>query len=134
MDKPNWNYWVIVVLGLFWNVMGSLNYITQTNPEAVAAMPEAYQTLIASRPAWATAAFAIAVFAGAVGCILLLMRRKVAFQVLLLSLLGVVVTLIHAVIATGFSGQVLMGTGMSVVVAAVLLWVARMAESKGWLR
>ena len=134
MDKPNWNYWVIVVLGLFWNVMGSLNYITQTNPEAVAAMPEAYQTLIASRPAWATAAFAIAVFAGAVGCILLLMRRKVAFQVLLLSLLGVVVTLIHAVIATGFSGQVLMGTGMSVVVAAVLLWVARMAESKEWLR
>lgn len=134
MDKPNWNYWVIVVLGLFWNVMGSLNYITQTNPEAVAAMPEAYQTLIASRPAWATAAFAIAVFAGAVGCILLLMRRKVAFQVLLLSLLGVVVTLIHAVIATGFSGQVLMGTGMSVVVATVLLWVARVAESKGWLR
>ncbi len=133
-SKPGLNYWPIVILGLVWNLMGCLNFIGQSDPDVVAAMPEAYQAVIADRPAWATAAFAIAVFGGAVGCILLLLRRAVAVQVLILSLFGVGVTLIHAILAAGLSAQVLTSTGMSLVVAAILLWVAQMAKGRGWLR
>lgn len=133
VTRPKMSYWVVAVLGLVWNLMGCMNYITQSNPAAVAQMPEAYQALIATRPAWATAAFAVGVFAGAVGCILLLLRRGVAVSVFVLSVFGIALTMLHAVTATGLSAQVLLGTGTSVLVGLVLLWVARAAKGKGWL-
>lgn len=134
MDKPKISYWTIAALGLAWNLMGCLNFIAQTNPDTVAQMPEAYGAVIASRPAWATAAFAIAVFGGAVGCILLLLRRRVAVQVLMLSLGGIMLTMVHAVLTAGFAAQVLIGTGMSLLIGIVLLWMARLASRSGWLR
>lgn len=135
--KPPLSYWPMVILGLLWNLMGCANYIMQTSAETVATMPQAYQAIITNRPAWATAAFAIAVFGGAVGCNLLLLRRRVAYYTLLASFAGVAVTMIHAlsVVGVGPEGQqVLIGTGMSLVVAAFLLWTSHNARKRGWLR
>lgn len=132
--KPRISYWMIAGLGLVWNLMGCMNFLSQSNAEVVAQMPEAYQILIAARPAWATAAFGIAVFAGAVGCILLLLRRRVAVQLLMFSLIGVLLTLLDALISVGLNPQVLIGTGASAVVAALLFWMARLAGRAGWLR
>ncbi len=132
--KPRISYWMVTGLGLVWNLMGCLNFLSQSNAEIVAQMPEAYQALIAARPAWATAAFGIAVFAGAVGCILLLLRRRVAVQLLMFSLIGVVLTLVDAVVSVGFNPQVLVGTGASLVVAGLLYWMARLADRAGWMR
>ncbi len=133
MEKPGWNYWPVVILGLLWNLMGCLNYIMQTNSAAVENLPESYQALIVGRPAWATAAFAIAVFGGAVGCILLLLRRKVAGPVFVISLIGVALTLMYSIMVAGFSMDVVLSTGMSLAVAAVLLWTAHLAKGRGWL-
>jgi len=132
--KPAISYWAIAVMGLIWNLMGCMNYISQSNASAVAQMPEAYQAMIAARPAWAVAGFAVAVFGGAVGCILLLMRRAVAVQVLCASLIGVVVTMAHVLGASGLSVPALLPVAMSLLVGAVLLWVAYAAKKKGWLR
>ena len=106
-----------------------MNYIMQANPETVATMPDVYQTIINGRPAWATAAFAIGVFGGAVGCILLLLRRSVAVQVLVLSLLGVILTVIQATMLVGFTPS----SALSVLVAGALLWYATIARRKNWL-
>lgn len=133
MDKPGWNFWPVVILGLLWNLMGCMNYVSQSNPDVVATMPESYQLLIDGRPAWATGAFAISVFGGAVGCILMLLRRAVSVPVLAISLLGTVVVLIHAVMVSGLTSQVVTTTGMSVVVAIILLWTAQSARGRGWL-
>ncbi|WP_341368086.1 hypothetical protein [Yoonia sp. BS5-3] len=73
-EKPTWSYWSVAAMGLLWSVMGCLNF----KDDCVAQMPQSYHNLIAQRPFWATAAFAFAVFGGAVGCILLLLRRAVA--------------------------------------------------------
>jgi len=73
--KPHWSFWVICIVALIWNVMGSINFIMQTNPEMLANYPETAQSLIASRPLWATIAFAIAVFGGALAEILLLLKK-----------------------------------------------------------
>ena len=53
------------------------------NPNIVDAMPEAYRAIVENRPAWATAAFAIAVFGGAFGCLLLLLRKWLGITCLL---------------------------------------------------
>lgn len=136
-SKPKLSYWLIAGLGLIWNVMGCMNFIVQTDAEVMAALSEEYAVytdLIANRPAWATAAFAIAAFGGAVGCILMLLRRHVAVQVLLLSLLGTIAVCVQMVMAAGLTSQATISTVMSAIVAAVLLWTGRKARAANWLR
>jgi hypothetical protein len=89
-------FWVISLLGLLWNVLGCFNFIMQRDPGAVADLPLAYQLVIAGRPGWVTAAFFIAVFGGALGCVLMLLRRATARPALFLSLIGVLLTTGHA--------------------------------------
>jgi len=110
--------------------MGCLNFIAQMNPDTVAQMPEAYQIIITGRPAWATAAFAFAVFGGAVGCILLLMRYRVAVPVLVLSLAGIAVTGVFSTLIVGVVPSMV----LSLLVGGALLWYATIARRSGWLR
>lgn len=130
MTKPHFSFWIVIGLGLLWNLGGCLNYIMQTNPDNVEEMPELYQLIINTRPAWATAAFALAVFGGAVGCILLLLRRGVAVSVLIISLIGTLATAVDTIMRVGMAPSLL----LSILVAAALLWYATIAQRKNWLR
>ncbi len=133
-DKPagglHWSFWVIGVVALIWNLMGAMNFIMQMNPGTVAEMPESYRAIVEARPTWATGAFAIAVFGGALGCLLLLLRKSAAYYVFIASLLGVIVQL------TTTLGQLsaTICVGVSVLVAVFLIWYSRYAERKGWVR
>lgn len=129
MQKPHLSFWIVAIAGLIWNLMGSMNYIMQTNPETVAQMPDVYQMIINGRPSWATAGFAIAVFGGSVGCILLLLRKNVAVPVFMLSLAGIVLTVIHATMLVG----IVPSSVLSVLVGGALLWYATIARRKNWL-
>ena len=129
MQKPHLSFWIVAIAGLIWNLMGSMNYIMQTNPETVAQMPDVYQMIINGRPSWATAGFAIAVFGGSVGCILLLLRKNVAVPVFMLSLAGIVLTVIHATMLVGM----VQSSVLSVLVGGALLWYATIARRKNWL-
>jgi len=127
--KPHFSFWMIAAAGLVWNLLGCLNYVTQSNPETVAQMPEVYQVIIAGRPAWATGGFAIGVFGGAVGCILLLLRRRVALPVFILSLAGIIVTSVFTLNIVGLVPSV----ALSVLIGGALLWYASIARRVGWL-
>lgn len=63
----HWSFWAIGAVGLIFNLMGCMNFVSQMNTDMVASMPEGYRALVESRPAWATGVFAIAVFGGALG-------------------------------------------------------------------
>jgi len=129
VQKPHLSFWIVAIAGLIWNLMGSMNYIMQTNPETVAQMPDVYQMIINGRPSWATGGFAIAVFGGSVGCILLLLRKNVAVPVFMLSLAGIVLTVIHATMLVGMVPSSI----LSVLVGGALLWYATIARRKNWL-
>jgi len=136
-SKPGAKFWTISAFGLIWSVMGCYNYIMQTNPEALAQFPEAYQMVIKGRPGWVSLSFVIAVFGGALGSALMLMRRAVARPVLLLSLLGVVVTFLQAlwvIVSAPGAGSIVMGTGMSLVVVAYLVWFTHRKAGRDLLR
>lgn len=127
--KPHFSFWIIACAGLLWNLMGCLNYIAQSNPETVAQMPPVYQAIIEGRPTWATAGFAIGVFGGAVGCILLLLRKGVALPVFILSGGGVLLTSVFTVMIVGLVPPMV----LSILVAAALLWYASITRRFGWL-
>lgn len=139
-EKPPLWFWIVGVLMLLWNGLGVMAYIAEAtmSAEALQALPEGQRALIVSRPAWATAAYAVAVFGGVAGCLLLLIRRRSAIPVLVLSLVGVLVQLGHAFGIAG-AWDVVGPTG-AVLPALVLagslflVWFARRARAKGWLR
>ena len=124
---------------LIWNVLGSANYIMQMSPDIVATLPDTHQAIINGRPFWATGGFAIGVFGGALGGLLLLLRKPAAFYVFVASLVGVLVTMIHTVrVATSaipFSGmEVFVMIVLPVVVAAALVWYSRMTASEVFVK
>ena len=129
LAKPHFSFWIFAAVGLLWNLMGCLNYIMQANADVVAQMPELYQAIIAARPAWATAAFAIAVFGGAVGCILLLLRRRVASAAFVVSLIAIAG---HSVFTLRVAG-VTPSLGLVVLVGVAWLWYTSIARRSGWL-
>ena len=63
----HWSFWLISIIALLWNVMGSINFFMQMNADIVAGLPETHRAIIEGRPLWATAGFALAVFGGALG-------------------------------------------------------------------
>ncbi len=129
----HWSFWVIGVVTLVFNLMGVINYFAQMDADSLASFPEQYRPIIESRPAWATAGFAIAVFGGSIGCLLLLLRKSAAFYVLIASLLGVIVTMMHIFGVAGFSSfEIWIGVLMQLVVTAFLIWYSKLAERKGW--
>jgi len=138
VKPPVW-FWIVSVIALIWNGMGVMNYLARAymTEEALAALPEAQQAQFAPVPAWVTAAFAIAVFGGTLGSILLLLRKKLAYMTLVISLAGILVQMFHGLFlmdnAEGF------GTGgitlmITIIVFGVgLVFLAKKGKEKGWL-
>jgi len=134
----HWSFWAIGAVTLIWNVLGVINFFMQMNADALASFPESHRAIVVGRPAWATGAFAIAVFGGALGCLLLLLRKSAAYYLFIASLLGVIVQLIHtlgmASSKIDFSPlDILMIILMPLVVAAFLIWYSKWTEGKGWI-
>lgn len=104
----------------------------------IAQMPVEHRALYAARPAWAVAATAVAVFGGVLGCIALLMRKKWALPVFVLSLIGLIVqdiglfVLADAIRLAGPVVAVLQGVVLIVAIGLILL--SRKGIARGWLR
>ena len=136
-----WHLWVVGVLALLWNSFGCVDYtMTQTRQDewfAQMGMTAAQLEYFNAMPAWTHAAWAIGVWGGALGAILLLLRRKWAMPVFVVSFLG---WLAGAVYAFGMSdGMEAMGPmwPMQIVIGGAcvfFIWYAWMMSKKGVLR
>lgn len=134
-NKPPVWYWVIAVIALIWNLMGVSAYLIRAyaTDEMIAALPPEQQAeYLIEFPAYYTAAFAIAVFAGVLGCIALLIRKKWAYILFVLSALGAIVQHIYLFLNVEIPSYV-----MPILVIGVclfLVWFARNSNAKGWLK
>lgn len=137
--KPVKSFFWTAGAALIWNLAGFGAYIAEVTraPEALAALPEATRTLYENTPSWATAAFAIAVTCGVLGCLLLLLRKSLALPVLVISLIAVLVQnfnsffLMDAMSVVGPGGAT--ASAAIVVIGVYLIWFANDAKSKGWI-
>lgn len=111
-----------------------MNFFSQMNADSLAGMPESLRAIIESRPPWATGAFGLAVFGGTIGSLLLLLRKSAASYLFMASLVGVIVQVFPFLSAADLPVGVWVGSLMSVVVAAFLIWYSKRAESRGWIR
>ncbi|MGG6231285.1 hypothetical protein [Tenacibaculum sp. SDUM215027] len=138
-NKPTTLFWIIGVAALVWNGLGVMSYIGQAymTDEVKAALPEAERALYENVPTWVTATFAIAVFAGLLGSAFLLMRKKLARPMFLLSLIAIIAQMSYnlfmskAVEVYG-PGSVVMPI-MVIIIGVFLLMYSKKTIAKGWL-
>jgi hypothetical protein len=140
ITKPSKWFWIVSVLALLWNLLGVAAYLGEAymKEEMMAAYTETQKNIMNGLPSWIMGAFAIAVFAGAIGCIALLMQKKWAGLVLWISLLAVLARTGYFFFMTNGTEvfSVLQGTVMpiiTVVISALLVILARVTIDKGWL-
>ena len=137
--KPTSSFWIIGIIALIWNLMGVFAYLQQAymTVEDVTALPLDEQALYDNIPAWVTAAFALAVFGGALGCILLLLRKKLATFVFIISFISILAQMTYnllmskAIEVYGPEGMIM--PIMVIVIGAFLVWYSKKMQSNGIL-
>jgi hypothetical protein len=136
-EAPKW-FMVVSVILLIWNLMGVMAYIAQVtmSPEALALLPDEQRRIYETTPAWATAAFAVAVNCGALGCLLLVLKRNLASLFLQLSLAGVLVQMYHSFFMAKsyevFGPGGLIMPVMVLIIAIYLVLLANRAKTYRW--
>ena len=137
IKSPTW-FMVVAVVLFIWNVLGVMAYIMQVtmSPEVMAALPDAQRELYENTPAWATAAFAVAVHGGALGCLLLILKKNLAGLLLQLSLAGVLVQMYHSFFMSEnfdvFGPGAMVMPIMVMVIAIYLVTLAAKAKARKW--
>lgn len=138
IKPPVW-FWVVSVLALIWNALGAWNYLMQAymTDEMKAALPDDQLALIENTPSWVTAAFAIAVWGGILGCIALLLRKKWAKPVLLISLIGILAQMSYSFFMSDsmevFGTTAMVTSIMVIIIGIALVYLARGAHNRGWI-
>jgi hypothetical protein len=124
VPKTPWHLWAVGVVGLLWSAMGAMDYVmTETRNETYLARftPEQLDYFYGF-PTWVIATWALAVWCGVAGAVLLLLRKRVAEPVFLISLIAMVLTTIYNY---GMSnGLEVMGGAGSLMFTAVIFLVA----------
>jgi len=93
---PNWFTGTIIVL-LIWNLMGVLNFAMQwTMTEAdILLLPENQQIFYTEFTLFSKIAFAMGVFGGSLGCIVLLAKKSIALKLFGISFIGIIIQTNH---------------------------------------
>ena len=139
-NKPTKGFWIIAIIALLWNLMGTFQYLTTTilKDTLYETLNDAQIALFETMPMWHTVIFGIAVATGLIGAILLLMRKKMAILMFTVSLIAVIIQMSYWIFATdvievyGINNAVTMPI-IVVITAAVLLMYSKTAARKGWL-
>lgn len=135
---PAW-FWVVSIIMLLWNIMGVGSFFMHTfvSDEALQAMPEAERALYGEYPMWTHVVFAIATFAGLLGCIGLVMKKSWSKPIFMVSLIAIIVQMSHSLFMT--SSVEVYGSAaypmpiLVVVIAIFLVWFSSNGTKKGWL-
>ena len=141
IGKPTTAFWVIGGLLAVWNLSGLYMYyqMSITTPEQLEVAGYSAQQIahVLDTPAWAHSAYAIAVNAGVLGVILMLLRKAWAIPMFLLSLLGAVLQDLDAYVlrdALEFFDSVWLALPIIVIlICAFEIWYSLRAKANGWL-
>ena len=140
---PNW-FWVIAVLLLLWNVLGIVAFFNQMNmseadfqqiPEN---QREFMKEMLENYPSWTSAAFAISVFSAAIGWILMLLRKKTARSLFILSFIAILIQMVYTgpyigkAIAEFGAGQGVMPL-LIIVLALFAIWFSGKSITRNWI-
>ncbi len=135
---PLW-FWIVAGAALLWNLAGVGAFFSEImmSEDAIAALPEAQRAIYKTTPFWATAAFAVAVFGGAIGSAALLLRKSWSVSFFSASLAAIIAqmgyTIVGANIVAVMGAGALIMPAVIVVIGAFLVWFSTFAKGRAWL-
>lgn len=133
--------WIVGLLALLWNAFGCYDYLkTMSGDQAyLSQFPADMIAYWESLPAWIGGMWALGVWGGLAGAVLLLMRSRFAVWAFAASLVGAVVAFGYEMFATEMpasmtGGMMAIMPWVIMAIAAFLLWYSWTMEKKGVLR
>lgn len=139
--KPPFWFWIVAGLAVLWESAGCFSYVLQVSMSDadLAKLPAAQQEICRMMPAWATAAYAVAVWSGLLAAIGLVMRKTWARPLFLVSLLAALVqfgwTFLGSPILQRMSvAEAVPFPAVIILIALFLVWFAGHARRRAWLR
>jgi len=132
--------WIVGILSLLWNAFGCYEYlmVNLKNAAFMARIPAEQIAYMDGLPAWLTAFWAIGVWGGIAGSILLLMRSRYSVWAFVLSAIGAVVGLGYQIFATArppsmTDGPMGLIPWAIILFAVFLAWYSWNTDKKGLL-
>jgi hypothetical protein len=124
ITKVPWHLWLVGILALLWNRLGAMDYLmTQTqNARYMASFSEQQLAYFYAQPLWMVCAWAIAIWSSVLASVLLLLRKKMAAPIFLISWLGLVATCFHTYVLS--NGDEIMGGNTALAFSALLFVIA----------
>ena len=140
--KTPWHLWLVGVVAVLFNAIGVFDFVMSMTQGASymasAGMTPDQIAHYQDMPAWMTAVWAIGVFGAFLGSVLILLRNKLAWPVLAVSLAAFLLSLVYTYVLT--DGGKIMGQQMAVtsaVIAGLLaffIWYAWTMTKRGVLK
>lgn len=139
ITKPTPLYWLISIVALIWNFMGIIAYLGQAyiSDDALKMLPEENQLYFSNVPAWVTAAFAVAVFGGFLGAIGLIIRKKWAYFLFVISFLAIVAQHVYNFFIQNYiemTGSQIILPIVTFITALFLIYFSKQKSQQGVLR
>ena len=139
-NKPGILFWIIGIIALLWNGMGCFNYIAQAYEMDFykTGFTEAQIAFMDTLPAWNTALFAIAVFAGLIASIAFLMKKKISVMLFIVSFIPALIGQVYWLFGTE-APEVMKDHSpyvapiMVVVLGIVFIWYSKKMKAEGVL-
>ena len=130
-------YTPAAVASLLFMGLGCIMYLMHVFADP-ASMPLDQRTAYEAQPLWVTAAFAVAVWVGLVGTAMLVLRKRLAEFLLMVSLAAVLVWLAGLLVVSGLRENMSANDLLVAIVVTALTWTifwfARHSRQRGWLR
>lgn len=139
-NKPGAGFMIIAVLALIWNLIGVFFWASENflmTDEVKNALPPEQLELINSAPSWGVIVYAIAVFAGVLASIFLLMRKKSAVPLFALSLIAILIQMGYWIFGTAamevYGPQAVVMPIIVILIALFLYFFSKKQAAKGIL-
>ncbi len=139
--NPGTAFWVTGGLLAAWNLFGLFQYYTFSTLEPAALEAAGYTpekiAHVFDTPAWAHSAYAIAVNAGVLGVIFLLLRKAWAIPMFVISLVAAIIQFGEAYLVRNglevFERVWLVIPALVIAICVFEIWYSRRAKARGWL-
>ena len=136
--SPLW-FSSLSALALLWNFAGLFAVVADLRLSAgdIASLPAAEQALYGARPLWSVVASVVAVMGGTLGCVGLLLRKRISLILFYSSLVGVIVQDAYIFLIAGVANSgntlpfVIQGLVLAISIGLILL--TRYATARSWL-
>lgn len=137
--KPAKSFLIIGIFALVWNITGIIAFTMNVlmTPEAISALPDAERAYYESTPTWLNFIYGIAVFAGTLGSVLLLMKKALCLRLFIISLIAIMVQMSYSLLMTTsievYGPAALIMPMLVTGIAIFLVWYSKSAIARGWI-